>query len=395
MAKSCLGRQGNQASNDSGALLRMKITHVVRQFAPAFGGLENFVAQLATRQAEAGHDVRVLTLDRIFADRDAVRLPQRDTYYGVEVERIAYFGSRRYPIALGALKRVAGSDVIHVHAVDFFCDFLAATRRHHGLPMVLSTHGGFFHTSFARGLKDVYFRHVTKRSLRAYSAVLACSESDEKTFRAIAANQTRLLENPVDIEKFSGLAARSAKQVIYFGRLSSNKRIDRLLAWFAQLHRSDPDWRLCLAGREMELSAADLMSWSSDLGIADQIEICVSPSDEQLRALIASSSVFCSASAYEGFGLAAIEAASAGLFPVLSDIPPHRKHVDTLGYGLIVDFEKVGQLQESISSFARAFLEFSEKETDADIQEAVSHFDWKNALKQFETAYAKAVEEQR
>jgi len=46
-------------NGDISEISRSRIVHVVRQFHPGVGGLENFVDQLARRQADAGHKVRV------------------------------------------------------------------------------------------------------------------------------------------------------------------------------------------------------------------------------------------------------------------------------------------------------------------------------------------------
>ena len=44
----------------------MLIVHVVRQFAPSVGGLEDVVRELSRRQLESGFAVRIVTLDRTF-----------------------------------------------------------------------------------------------------------------------------------------------------------------------------------------------------------------------------------------------------------------------------------------------------------------------------------------
>ena len=41
----------------------MRILHIVRQFSPAIGGLENFVFCLARAQLQAGVHAQVLTLN--------------------------------------------------------------------------------------------------------------------------------------------------------------------------------------------------------------------------------------------------------------------------------------------------------------------------------------------
>ena len=47
----------------------MEVTHVVRQYYPAIGGLENFVKALAEEQARKGITVRVVTLDECYSTK--------------------------------------------------------------------------------------------------------------------------------------------------------------------------------------------------------------------------------------------------------------------------------------------------------------------------------------
>ena len=75
--------------------------------------------------------------------------------------------------------------------------------------------------------------------------------------------------------------------------------------------------------------------------IRDAVEIIVGPDDDKVRQLMGRCSVIASASEYEGFGLAAIEAMSAGLFPLLSDIPAFPRLVKRVGAGMLVDFSDV------------------------------------------------------
>jgi alpha-1,3-mannosyltransferase len=57
----------------------MRIVHVVRQYHPAIGGMENVVAQLAGAQCHKGHRVRVVTLDRVYNAPDTGPLPKVDS----------------------------------------------------------------------------------------------------------------------------------------------------------------------------------------------------------------------------------------------------------------------------------------------------------------------------
>src|SRR6185436_7718073 len=165
-------------NGDISEISRSRIVHVVRQFHPGVGGLENFVDQLARRQADAGHKVRVATLNHVFDHENGATLPPREERHGFEIVRFAFIGSRRYPVAPSVLKATRGADLVHVHGLDFFADYLAATAPWHRTPLVLSTHGGFFHTDFARNLKKVYLASVSRASLSQFGAVIACSTED-------------------------------------------------------------------------------------------------------------------------------------------------------------------------------------------------------------------------
>src|SRR5262249_2182823 len=180
----------------------LHVVHIVRQFYPSVGGLETFVLSLAKHQRLLGANAEVVTLDRLFRLPD-VRLPEYDNVEGVPVRRIAYFGSRRYPIARGTLSCIEPFEIVHVHGVDFFCDYLAITQRSHRKCLVLSTHGGFFHTSFAGMLKTGFFHTVTRRSLSRYARVFASSINDEQLFNTVAGSRLIRIDNGVDTEKFS------------------------------------------------------------------------------------------------------------------------------------------------------------------------------------------------
>ncbi|MEL7042380.1 MAG: glycosyltransferase, partial [Pseudomonadota bacterium] len=125
---------------------KFSIVHVVRQYAPSVGGLENAVRGLARVQRDAGHRVKIITLNRLFTAPETT-LPDHDVIDGIEVVRIPFFGSSRYPIAASIKRWLDDQDIIHVHGVDFFFDYLAMSKPKSAIAQIASTHGGFFHTS--------------------------------------------------------------------------------------------------------------------------------------------------------------------------------------------------------------------------------------------------------
>ncbi|MFN7008890.1 MAG: glycosyltransferase family 4 protein [Allorhizobium sp.] len=290
------------------------IVQVVRQYAPARGGLEDVVANLSRLLLKRGFRVRVVTLDRLFQARDRI-LPYREMIDGVEVIRIAWKGSSRYPLAPGVFRHIADADIVHVHGIDFFFDALAWTRPLHGRTMVATTHGGFFHTPKYAAIKKIWFRTLTRLSARAYRSLLCCSRSDLALFSQIAAGRTVLVENGVDTDKFAGLSSPvPRRRIITIGRFSVNKRLDRL---FDAMSGLSGEWHLDVVGSPSDLAEEDLRREIARRGLGDRVALHVGVDNDEVRRLISEASLFASASEYEGFGLVAVEAMSAGLVPVL------------------------------------------------------------------------------
>jgi alpha-1,3-mannosyltransferase len=299
--------------------------------------MEDVVRNITRHQLAAGHTPVVITLDHLFASPQE-SLPPADEVDGVPVRRLSFTGSPRYPLCPRVLGPVAGADVVHVHGVDFFFDFFAATRWLHRRRLVASTHGGFFHTRFAARLKRLFFHTVTRGSARAYARIIATSHNDGRIFQPVVGTpRLAVIENGVDVRKFHDRAAPApTATLIYFGRWSLNKGIPEAIDLLARLRRRDPAWRLIIAGREYDYNAAQLHSLLAERGLQDAAEVVPNPDDEELARLIEQASYFVCMSWHEGFGLAAVEAMSAGLQPVLSDIPPFRSLVERSGLGVMV-----------------------------------------------------------
>jgi alpha-1,3-mannosyltransferase len=365
----------------------MNIVHVVRQFYPAVGGFESVVRELASAQVVAGHQVRIVTLNRLFkAPRDAV-LPPVEMVDGAKVVRVPFFGSTRYPLAPFVLKYIRDADIVHVHAIDFFFDYLAWTKPLHRRKLVVSTHGGFFHTPYAARLKRLYFSTITRFSLAWYDGVVAVSVADLELFSRLRKNGIVCIENGVNVSKYANAGSgRPVKEVLALGRLASHKRLDRLISFVAALRRRDPRWKLTIAGRPWDIPVDDLTALAGTLRIRDAVEIVVDPDEHKVRHLMGRCSVIASASEYEGFGVAAVEGMSAGLFPLLSNIPTFRQLVTAVGIGMLFDFSDA-------EAAADAFID-KWREIEADYPsyqrrsiDAASGYDWQRASQAYTGMY--------
>ncbi|MBN6151163.1 glycosyltransferase family 4 protein [Xanthomonas sp. AmX2] len=370
----------------------MKVVHVVRQFHPSVGGMEEVVLNIARRHQRQGADqVQVVTLDRVFT-RAHERLAALDEHQGVPIRRLPYRGSSRYPLAPSVLGAVREADLIHVHGIDFFYDYLALTRMLHGKPMIVSTHGGFFHTTYASRLKMLWFKTLTRASAWAYARVVATSENDGDLFSAVVAPQRlRVIENGVDVQKFAGQGAASpGRTLIYFGRWSINKGLLETLDLLRALAVQDPAWRLIVAGREYDFSEGDLRQAIAERGLQDRVQLSVAPSQEALAQLLGSAQFFVCLSRHEGFGIAAIEAMSAGLLPVLSNIPPFARLARESEQGVLVDPADTQAAAAAVAAYAAAVDPAYAAQRQAAMDYAQRH-DWGRVVDAYVAEYHAAL----
>lgn len=301
----------------------MKIIHVVRQFLPSIGGLEDVVYNLSFEQMKTAHAVKVFTTNSDFQAN--VELPAASVESGIYVQRYPWQGSQRYPICRLPIDELNSFDVVHVHAVDFFVEYLSLQKRLGRLKsrLVLTTHGGFFHTNKQAGLKKLFFKTITPFSLSQFNAVTCCSVNDYELFKDLNCNVS-LIENGVGFQKL-GKAETTYRvnDFIYFGRFSENKRIVELVELFAGIARSDI--RLKIIGRSKTGDIGAIRNKITELGCSDRVQLLADISDHVILHHVASARFTISASAYEGFGLSIVELMAYGLVPLLSAEPPSFK----------------------------------------------------------------------
>jgi alpha-1,3-mannosyltransferase len=365
----------------------MKITHVARQFFPAIGGVENVVLNLARRQVLLGHQVRVVTLNRLFFDGE--KLPARGQVAGIDIQRIPFGGSQRYPLAPGVLGSLRDADLVHVHCVDFFVDFLVLTKFFHRKKIVLHTHGGFFHTKWMIHFKKAYFHLITQAVLKGCEKIFAVSQSDFDAFSKISPNVV-LMENGVDVETFSiGEKNITKGRFIYLGRIDRHKRIDHLIRVIAELRRRGLPVFLDVYGPDWKGHLAELQRLSRELGVEDAVQWKGKASEAEILAAFGEAHLFFSASEYEGFGLSAVEAMATGTVCVLNDIEPFRMILGEESR-LLVDFSRTAEAADKIVELMNLTPDQYARLAES-LKARAGMFSWDRTIQKLESAYRDSV----
>jgi alpha-1,3-mannosyltransferase len=199
-----------------------------------------------------------------------------------------------------------------------------------------------------------------------------------------------VIENGVDIQKFAGKGAREpGKTIISIGRWSVNKGLPETLDLLQRLVAEDKAWRLIVAGREFDLTHADIARELVTRGLQAHVEVENAPSQAMLGQLLSRAQYFVSLSRHEGFGIAAIEGMSAGLIPILSTIPPYAKlHIESQ-LGALVDADAPDAAAKAVRQLADVgpdvFLSRRER-----AMRHVERYDWREVVDRYVDEYQQA-----
>ena len=310
--------------------------------------METYVSSLCGQLAERGHHSDVATLDYLFKTNEP--LPHYSKVEGIDVIRLPSTGTARYFFAPRLMELAPRYDLIHVHGVDFFVDMLGSCKKLHGRPVVLSTHGGFFHTPWFPALKLAWFHSVSRLALRGVDRVIASSPKDEALFSQVSRRVT-LVENGIDYATFAKVVKQNGpagETLVFIGRISKNKRVDRMLDTLALVRQQGPGVSLIIVGPDWEGLRPGLERQAQDLGLSDAVNFTGVLSQDKMLDVLAAARLFVSASEYEAFGLSTVEAMATGTVPVVNQIPAFEGLVDDAETGYLTDFSDPGRAAAAV-----------------------------------------------
>lgn len=144
-------------------------------------------------------------------------------------------------------------------------------------------------------------------------------------------------------------AVRSPKVLIFVGRLSPEKGIDRLLQAWGNLKHHHANWRLRIVGDGPERQA--LQQMTEQLGVASTVQWALWSKDVWTE--LCAANAYCLVSRYEGFPQSLLEAMGTGLAVAVTDCSPAiRETLNDLENGIVISHESqmVSSLDRLLSS---------------------------------------------
>lgn len=312
------------------SLSRVKLLFCNYEYPPLGGGGGVVMAALA-RQLALRHEVTVLTsracgLASESVD-DGVRVIRAPVFFRRELA-VANFPSMFAYLPTGfmrglSLGRRGAFDLINTHFVVPTGPLGHALARWHGLPNVLSVHGGdlFDPSKASSPHRHAPLRAAVRSMLRRADAVVGQSRDTVRHVSDLYSVDRDVGLIPLGIDRPPRVAHASRERfglpqdafvLVTIGRLVARKATHRLVATMAQ--SALPNAHLLIVGDGPERERIE--QTAAALGIADRVHLLGQVSDEEKHAALSVADVFATTSQHEGFGLVFLEAMAFGL-PIL------------------------------------------------------------------------------
>lgn len=284
----------------------MRVLHVYHDFAPARGGIEDYLADLTRLQVAQGIEPVVLAAN----DGPRTRV---ETAGGVCVIRAASFGRWFTPLCPSWPRwvRAVQADIVHLHLPCPLGEWsLAATRPRR---LVISLHNDYVRPRAALALH--YPLH--RRMLAAAQAVIVATDDYARTSPALAGRRdgVHIVPYGIDAARYApGPAQTGGAPVLSAGRLAYYKGIEVLLDAAPQIHgpiaiAGGGPWQARLHRQAARAGAA--VAWLGPVA------------EDALIGLMRAARVFVfpSTARAEAFGLSPLKAMACGLPVAGSDLP--------------------------------------------------------------------------
>ena len=292
------------------------------------GGIEIVVEELASRMANAGHQVVCYNRAGHHVSGAAYDTEKRKQYGAVRLKTVptiekkglAAVSSSFFACLCSALSRY---DVVHIHAEGpAFFSFLPKLF---GKRVVVTVHGiDWQREKWKSGFGSKYIRQGEKNAVRYADEIIVLSKGVQDYFQQTYSRTTRFIPNGVnvpekrpaeDISQKYGLTKDS--YILYLGRLVPEKGIRYLIEAFRQVRT---DKRLVIAGgsSDTDTFTEELHEMAKD---DPRILFTGFVQGQTLEELYSNAYLYTLPSDLEGMPLSLLEAMSYGNACVVSDIP--------------------------------------------------------------------------
>lgn len=315
----------------------LKVLHVIPSVAPCRGGPSKAVLEMVAALRNNGVEAEIATTNDDGIGLLDVELNKKVDFGNVPVR---FFG--RYSPNINAAREFAYSrdfkcwikqhihdyDLVHVHAVfSFCCSYTMALARKTKTPYIVRPIGQLQKWSLAQTAikKRIYLKLIERKNIESASAIQFTATSEKLEAEQLFTINSHVI--PLGIKPtqpstwskqqlFDRLKTNDSKlNILYISRLHEKKGLEMLMLAFRDL---DIDARLWIAGDGENTYRQYLSQYAHQLGISERCCFIGHVDGEYKNALLQHADLFALTSYSENFGIAVLEAMSAGLAPLIT-----------------------------------------------------------------------------
>ncbi len=398
----------------------MKILMISWEYPPVvIGGLGRHVHHLSTALAEAGHEVVVLS--RRPTGTDPSTHPTSDEVHdGVRVIAAAQdpheftFGAdmMAWTLAMGHAMIRAGlsikspgnkrqwrPDVVHAH--DWLVAHPAlALAEFYDVPIVSTIHAteAGRHSGWVSGAISRQVHAVESWLVRESDSLITCSASMREEITELfgpGLSETTVIRNGIDAARWPFGARRprtGPAELLYVGRLEYEKGVHDAIAALPRVRRAHPGTTLTIAGDGTQQDW--LVEQARKHKVRKATRFVGHLHHDELLAALHRADAAVLPSHYEPFGLAALEAAAAGIPLVTSNTGGLGEAVIDGVTGMSFAPRDVAGLAEKV----RAVLDdpaAAQRRARAARERLTSDFDWRTVARETAQVYLSAKRRER
>lgn len=278
------------------------IVHISDCYSPRTGGIETQVAALVDAQRLRGRTVEVITATRGSSENGVHRIVVPVPF------DLPIHPRSRHQIAKTLIE--LDPDVVHIHlgATSPFAWGAMRACRDLGLPAVITVH------SMWGPIARTGYQRLINAATAAGFQWSAVSEVAAQSVERAVNRPVTVLPNGIDVDEWMCETSEADHlRVISVLRLAPRKRVIPLLRAFESAQTAVPSMHLTLIGDGPLRRIAQRYAEKHSLNVT----FAGRQNHEQIKRAFADSDVFIQASIQESFGIAALEARSAGI-PVIA-----------------------------------------------------------------------------
>lgn len=221
-------------------------------------------------------------------------------------------------------------DVVHIHQANRLAFFTVMACRSLNIPVITTTWGS---DVLLEPKKSPLHKKIATYILKNSHAITADADVMIAEMLKLESNSNKYHKIQYGIDK---IKATEKRKVIYSNRLHNPLyNIETVIYDFIEFNKSNPDWRLIIAGEGSE--TIQLKEIVNNLSCKNSIEFVGWLKKNENEKYYEEASIYVSVPSSDGTSVSLLEAMSANCIPVVSDLPVNREWISHMQNGVLRD----------------------------------------------------------